>query len=518
MKTLSVFIKNQIAITLLLVGGLTSIIWAAYFAIVTIAMPYQIEYREGAAQVLTGFFLRRENPYILESQPLAVNNYGLGYNLVVTPIAALFGNTLLVHRSITFLFVLLSAGLVFFVFYKKGKDISIGLICSVFILIGLIARGGIGAFPSAFGTFLFLAALLIPFLKSFEHTSLVLSLLLSLMAFYTKPYFLLAFGILFSYLYLFVSKKKGVAYGLIFFILLAISSLLINSIFPLYFVNIVVSNLSNTIASYANVTNQLKDLFFLFYPVLSLLLISILIRANERRSSWISSPLFLNFSKWDAPFVNHSFNYLFYSFACSFLAFSLILGPHQGNYLNYAYQLLVPTFFCWSFHEFHPSGKLKPIFALVVLFNLYVWQMQDLNPEMLKQKDSREWAQVFEYIHSSTLILNSPAVVSELVALGQTPVDSGQTSYFYLVKPFSESLLVNIPYDKFHRDGIRYVSLIDQRIEKQKFDLLILTKEKATFFHSKRLSDYYVKVDEIKLEMPQTYQTWTMVVWVPLDD
>ena len=101
------FQRIQLPKAVLFTGALISVLWSIYFSLVTILIPYQIEYREGTAQVLTGFFLRAENPFVLESQPLAMNNYGLGYNLVVLPFAALFGNTLLVHRSVTFVFVLL---------------------------------------------------------------------------------------------------------------------------------------------------------------------------------------------------------------------------------------------------------------------------------------------------------------------------------------------------------------------------------------------------------------------------
>ena len=61
--------------TLLLLGTLASILWSVYFAAVTISIPYPIEFREGAAQVMTQFLLNRSNPFRLESQPLAMNKF-----------------------------------------------------------------------------------------------------------------------------------------------------------------------------------------------------------------------------------------------------------------------------------------------------------------------------------------------------------------------------------------------------------------------------------------------------------
>ena len=75
---------------LLFWGAFASSLWSIYFAVVTISIPYQIEFREGAAQVMTEFLLHGDNPFRLENQPLAMNNYGLGYNLVVVPFGALW--------------------------------------------------------------------------------------------------------------------------------------------------------------------------------------------------------------------------------------------------------------------------------------------------------------------------------------------------------------------------------------------------------------------------------------------
>src|SRR6266496_3588052 len=104
-------IEDGLVSEILLLGSAAgSILWSIYFAVVTISIPYPIELREGASQVMTRFFLSGSNPFVLQNQPLAMNNYGLGYNLVVAPFAALLGNTLLVHRSVTFGFILFSAG------------------------------------------------------------------------------------------------------------------------------------------------------------------------------------------------------------------------------------------------------------------------------------------------------------------------------------------------------------------------------------------------------------------------
>ncbi|MBL8080640.1 MAG: hypothetical protein JNM55_21895 [Anaerolineales bacterium] len=123
---------------------------------------------------------------------------------------------------------------------------------------------------------------------------------------------------------------------------------------------------------------------------------------------------------------------------------------------------------------------------------------------------------MYEYLHASSSTLNSPVVVSEILAMGQTPVDSGQTLYFYEVKPFSKSLLYRIDYADFYEDGFLYVKSIDQMIKTKKYDLVVTKKGGGGFYHFKLLPDYYYQVEEVTIDMPQTDQSWTLILWKPL--
>lgn len=504
---------------ILFVGALASIAWSVYFSMVTITMHYQIELREGTALVLTRILLNGENPFSFENQPLAMTNYGLGYNLAVLPFAALFGNSLFIHRAITFVFILLSALVCFVTVYKKQRDSSLALICGAFAITGLIGQGGIGAFPSATGLFLFLIVVLVPYNRSFDRTSLLASVLVSLFAFYTKPYFILGFGIVATYLFLFVSKKKGVSYCVQFSSLFFISFLVMRIIFPLYFINTILGNISNTYRSSEHLKLQLLQLFYYFYPTLILVLIMLvrgLLGKREGLSFGSKAENLVELLSWDQPFIRHPINYLFYSVACSFLAFILILGPHTGNYMNYAYQLLVPLFFCWFFQNIDLNNKFRAVSILLVLFNLFMWELKILNPDMLMQKNSKEWAKLYNYVKLSKNVLNSPIITSEVVEIGLIPIDAGQSLVFYNVEPYPDFDLFGPPYSAWQVDGYQYTIFIDQSIAKQNFDLVVTTVEKATFYHVKRLPKYYSQIEEIKIDMPQTGQRWTILLWRPL--
>ena len=496
---------------ILLLAASLSILWSVYFAVVTISIPYQIEFREGAAQVMTEFLLNRSNPFTFENQPLAMNNYGMGYNLMVLPFAWLFGNTLLVHRSVTFAFIILSALLGFLVIVKRREDSHLAAVCAAFVMLGLIARGGIGAFPSAMGTFLFLMTITVPFLKGFNLASLIWSVLFSIAAFYSKAYFMLGFAIVVSYLFLFVSRRTALLYGMLFLSFLATSLFVVRLVFPLYLIDTLVGNLANTERSFVHLLSQLKQLLIYFFPIL---ISSILLALDHERSNQ-SGDFRMDIRSWKQPLFSLPLDYFLYSTLCALLAFLVILGPHIGNYLSYAYQLVLPVFFCWFFLKFDLQAKKGFWITAAVVFNLCFWGLNELSPHRLAQKDSKEWSLLYSQIRSSSNILNSPVVTSMVMDLGLNPLDSGQTSYSYAVQPYPDDAILGPSYDEFRTDGFKYVRFIDSSIEKQKFDLIVTTREKSTFYHAKLLEQFYMPVANIKVDMPQTNQQWTVVLWKP---
>lgn len=512
--------SHKLARMLLFIGAFISIAWAAYFSIVTIAMPYQIELREGTALVTTKILMGGGNPYVLENQPLGLNVYGIGYSLAVLPFAFLFGNTLLLHRTITFIFILLSALIGATVVYKARKDVSLALGCGAFIMVGLIGQGGIGAFPAAMGSYLFLAAILILFTRSFDTGSLIISALATVVAFYTKPYFVLSFGVAATYLFLFVSKRKSILYSVLFLSLITICCGATRIIFPLYFINVIIGNVFLAVKSAEVLMDNLRSLFLHFYPVLALAVIIGVKDLLERKAQNLSghnAKYIFDFSSFDKPFISCPVNYLFYAFVCSLMAFILVLGSHGGGTgMNYAYQLLTPLFFIWLFTKMNFNNNFRFILVVLLLSNLFGWGLGILNPNMLKQKDSKGWAELFNHIEASSNILNSQVIVSKTVEMGLIPIDSGQTIIFYEIQPFPENALIGPSYKDIYTRGFQYVTLIDRSMEKQRFDLIITTKEKAAFFHVKRLPQYYSVVAELVVDMPQTGQSWTVLLWKPL--
>jgi hypothetical protein len=220
---------------------------------------------------------------------------------------------------------------------------------------------------------------------------------------------------------------------------------------------------------------------------------------------------------WESPLINVSLDYFLYLSVCSLLAFIFLLGPHIGSYLSYAYHLIIPMFFCWFFLNFNPQRIIGFLITVLVVSNLLVWQKSVLPLQMLEQKDSKEWSRLYSYVQSSANILNSPVITSAMIDAGLSPIDSGQTSYYYFVKPYPNNPLLGIPYATFRADGLEYIKFIDNAVAKQKFDLIFTTLEKSgTFYHMELVQKFYIPTAEIKVGMPQTDQQWTILIWKPI--
>jgi hypothetical protein len=495
------------------------ILWMIYFIVVTISIPYQIEYREGAALVMTQFFLKGENPFSLRNQPLGMNNYGFMYSLFVTPFAAIFGNTLLVHRTVTFFFILLSSLLIFHTTSRINSDRFLALAGAALVGMGLAARAGLGAYPSAMGVFLCLAGILIPFNRSFDSWALVLSALLCVIAYYTKPYFVLAFGIVASYVFVFVSKRKGLFYSFLFISIFAVSFIIVRFIFKYYFIDTIVSNLSNTTNNtFGYMGRQLVEFDKEFFPLFILGLTLIYLNIGKLKSGKVSfSRFFDNFLFLDQPLVTPPLNYIVYFFVFSSLAFTLVLGQNPGSYMNYVYQILLPPFSLLLFQYIKPLTRFTFISSSLILLNIISFGQLRFNPVFLQQKDSSDWARLCQAMGSSKHILNNPLITSEMIRLGIPPVDSGQTEYYYFVEPYPDNIILGPNYQTLISGGGKYLNSINNSVIGTYYDKIFLTQGPGlSIFVPESMSRYYRQTDTITVAMPQVGQSFVVEIWKPV--
>jgi hypothetical protein len=511
--------RQEIPTTALLVVVVVTGAWTLYFAGSTIVAPYPLEFREGAAPALTQFLLEGENPYALQNQPPGLNQYGIVYNAIVWPLAALFGNSLVVHRSVTFAFIALTAVLVGRIIFASNKQAVVAAGCGLLTAMALTTRGGAGAFPSPTGTFLFMAALIIPFRRSFDSVGLLLSTLLSLVAFYTKVYFVLGLGLVIAYTFLFISKRRALLHAFLSASGFLISFFLIRHFFPLYFVDVLVSSYLDVGASSAHMWRQLINLGREFSPI-AILALSILVAAAIR-SQWRLSRTTAAISRadirhLDGPLLRPRLDYFGFVFVCAALAFIVVLGANTGQFMTYGYQLMVPPFLVWLGFRVLPQGRWRWIMAPAIALNLITFSFVRLAPTYLAQPSAEDWEQLYGVIDHSAHILASPVAAAEMSRQGKWPLDSGHSEYYYIIDARYAALRGRLgpDYETVHANGREFLEAIRVAIRRQEYDAIILPLRYEISMDD-IVGGHYSEALNLGLAMPQTQEYWPVTVWVP---
>lgn len=486
---------------------------AVYRHYLLIKEPYPLELREGASLFTTQLLVEGQNPYSLEHMPVAVNVYGICYSLVVYPFAKIWGPTLLVHRAVTGVFIILSC--LFLAFVMKRKNIPGWYIFSaviVFYLSLLFFTTPISR-PDGFGVFVFLVSVFSPSLFGYSKKSLLLSILCGVLGFYTKPYFVLSLGYVAFYLFVFVSKKKGLFYSVAAGFSLLFSCVIVDLLFETYFLHIFFNNKNIAGNSLDYATRQLSVFFHIFWVPGLIALVGMFISVGAIKHEGAHFLQKIDLLKFNRPLLAINFPF---SLACFFLSCVLIywkLGRHSGSYMVYLLHLILPFFLLFAY-SFTKSSKI-PFFVLMPLviylvYRVYVFAF----PFPPSRHCHQEWEKLSQFITSHTNILHTPMVTPLLIQEQKNIYDSGLTQFF----PFS-----------YHSEGIfdlflpsnqrmkhiwtEYNESINERVRHQKFDLLVL----PSTLISTAITPYYEYLETITAcsFLRPDWQQGEVTLWEP---
>jgi hypothetical protein len=487
----------------------------------------------------TRLLLNGENPYALENMPVAINVYGINYHLLVYPFARMWGNTFLIHRAVSAFFILLAC-ILFFIILRRHQVNVLNSFSAVLILYAsLLYRYTAVAKPDGLGFFLFLLSIFIVSLMQYSTWSLVISVVLGILAFYTKPYFVLSIPYLAMYLFLFVSKKKAIYYGTFAFLLLITTAFIVNQVFPTYFLNTFFNHINVATNDFGQLFGQLEFfalsysgiiLIFIVYASLSLL--------DKVRSGALQNLRFdtlkkelinrINVFRYDKPFLEIAFPFSLYCLIISFGAFYFKLGRHIGNIMTYAYHLITPFFLLYIYGLLEvplknvPLAKRRNTYNYLILMPGILISLYLLYSSAAYLKDSPEWTDMKDWqrIEQITLshknIMNSQVLVSLLLAQNKPVYDTGQTEFFqYSHYPpgwLDRWLLSNAD---ISRQWAKYENSIKQSVRQKEFDAIIITpREHRPYLEG--LQEHYFLVDKVGACMFHTAQCVLLEIWEPI--
>jgi hypothetical protein len=482
-----------------------------------IISPIPLDYNEAAQPTITATITSGENPYTIKNQPARSSVYPVLYNIIVAPLTKIFGNTLELHRSVVAIFIWASCLLCYAATYKQSKSIPNSLACATLYYAALLFYSTPIASPNSLGLFFFLASIFTPWAYNFSNKSLAVALIFGILAFYGKQYFIASLGYLALYLFIAVSKKKGLIFGVFSLFTLILSLIAIHRKSPYFLDNTIfsVKTATSIINSNQVMLNQIKLFIEYYSPLITIFtVLAIFIEFNwvkiknifQRSNKTLVS--LINLKDIDTPLLSKSPNYIFLCFLCSVSIIVLILGKNPANHMTYLFQLISPFFLIILFTLFSRWHNAKWLLLPFITFNLYY--SYNILPKNFTF-DTEKWSQL-EYIMSeNNEIYGSPIILGSILNDNKTIYQNGHTIYFSfangkpkLLKKANDQATVKTIWEK-------YIAQLYKNIETQKFDLIILDRwtripnpplgSDISIKGIDHLKQYYEKSEKISLSL-----------------
>ncbi len=437
------------------------------------------------------------NPFDIALQPQYTNDYGIVYSLVAAPFAKVFGITMGVHRWVSAFFIFACCGLMFIVMRRLQVPLLLNLSGVLLFYACLLfpATTTPTADPSSLGLFLFLGVIFVPWLCQYSWKSLLVSIILGILCYYTKPYFFLSIGLIGSYVFFFVSKRKGLAYTAVFLALFILSVIIVNHFANCYFANcfFIHDNIRHLYMDH--LIGQVKAYAQLHVGLLLAAMIAIGVLLYQRALTF-SCPLYLYCGAW--------------------VLFVLLiwLGKHNGAYLWYFFHLLSPFLLIGAVSII---GQFKhwPLYcAGLIIFNL-VTLTQGISAAKMDYKNE-QWQIVKKLIANNERVLTTSLLTPLLIEHGREFDDSGLSEYFRM-----GGYRYNKRTAYFFKEDARvilqfyaYNNQLVERITNKYFDAVLVTREYAPMVPSE-LTQYYQYVGDLDLEIPNGGARYKVTVLKP---
>lgn len=493
-----------------------------------ISHPYQIEYREGGALNATQIFLEDRNLFSILEQPQNTYVYGFLYPLAVKPFAKTYGNTLYVHRSFVYFFICATCLLVFYVLLRKKVNFVFAFAAVIILHQSIINAANTPlARPDGLGIFLFTLAVIIPWRWKFSNSSLAASIVIGILGYMTKPYYILAVPIIAAYIFIFISKRKSLFYSAVSVVIFLLALGATAMIFPLYINNTLIAHINDSSYIYNNVKDQIAEYTEInVYIILILFLSALFIFRDFLKKHYAETvgqvaEILKNFLKvnsgWkifkDEPVIQIKYDLLFvFSLFFVFILFILKLGGHPGNYhAAYLFHLASPFLIIVTFLLLNKtSGKLfKSLSALLLIITMNV---EFESPKYEYDRFSNCFERMDVLIKNSRNVFNSPENVSIMIRENKPVYNSGLSEYFSTKYAKTEVTIessgsVNKRVEEFRKET-------DDKIARKEFDLIFLTRNYYNYFVNEGLlKKNYVLKETICA--PFIYHQLEVEAWVP---
>jgi len=400
---------------------------------------------------------------------------------------------------------------------QKNNSLLVAIMAALFIWLGLLFNVTPTARPDSLGVLLFLLMLFIPYLRKFNNQSLLISSILGLFSFYTKMYFILGIPILASYLFFFISKKKGVIYGFGTLALILFSGFVVNNFFEAYFSNTLRVFFSGGTSSNFFFLVKQSAKFIRDYWGLFLIGLIVLYQAIKQNKKFV-----IDLKNWDYPLIKIDFDIMLYTLIMCGLAVFLRMGWHTGTNQTYFYHLLTPFLVIAILGQIKKSNALRPFFLILLVINLSTQSFENLYTDF-SNFDLQDWKTLENHVSGSEKILNSPLETSILISQ-EKDIYYSFFSYYYFLYPKNKSFFWPGP-EELQKQADLYLTQTADLIKSGGFDTIIRNANRNYGFFVGRLDanlsneafldKYYHTIESLVIDLPHTKEVWNIDVMKP---
>ena len=407
---------------------------AAQFLFFYSVRDHLLEYREYAVILSTDLLLQGLNPYSIQLQPVAMNVYGIVYNVIVLPFAMVFGSSPAVHRIVSSFFIFATCGCLFWGLRASRVSWSMSAVGAITLFAFLATGFSIVSRPDSLGQFFMLAGIVVPFVFRYRPTGLALSVLLSMLGFLTKPYFILGAPFLAAYLFVFESKIKGLVYSLAVSLSLLLLIPLMHAMCETWLTNAIFNHFNNAVSGqYESVAHLRTQLWYHIQTLLGFIIalfwgIGYRAGSGQRTSKDSGSPLF-NLRDLKQPLLSIEGDLPLFIFLCGLTIMVLKLGLHTGNGQLYYHQLVTP-YFLWFVIRFLDGLPKKWRWATVlpIAVNLLALQLYYVPSDRVDFK--AYWQALEQVVKQHKDIYHSPGLAYIISRNGRPVYNTGHNEYY----------------------------------------------------------------------------------------
>jgi len=466
--------------------------------------PAPLEYREDAIILSTDLMLHGDSPYSLESQPVYINCYGLAYNSAVACVMRLTGSTdpFFVHRLMSIATMVACCLALFMTLRRDGVGWLLGLTGSITWLFHLSIGLTATARPDGLGLLLFFASMIVPWNSRFSKWGVMASVLFGILAFLTKPYFVLGTAIMLVYVFLFVNKRNAIMGGLAFVVLFSGTLVVMNHFLPCYLFNLFPVAGSSANRSYTHFAEQssrflLRNLGMVLAGGFTAIT-GIVTAIRTGLPFKIGSSALFNWTG-AGGLLNLPVRFVTFAVLCVVVVLVLLLGPHTGQTRLYYEQLLAPFLYWWMLGHIQrlQSGKAGALIVLAISaalvpfsFNIpKVWQ---------SSIDLEGWTKVEAEIKQHSNVLAGPLCAHILMQERRPVYSTGQTEFF------KSALDKGLLSGAYREQCQHFLSELSNKVQKREFDLIIRHKGDVEFVAPELIAQNYEHKGSCRVDVSLT--------------